>query len=215
MSNAFGPWDPVTEFIRPIPSDRDGRVEGDSFRIGGDWCPGIAIARKASDPRKWDKRAGYGISGATLVYMGDDLSAFSIDVSIWTQTQMNEWKTFFGKYLKKPAPPKIDPKSAFAAPPVAIPKALGLYNPRLAMLGISTVVVEDVTQFEQVGDGIEGCTIDVQVYRAPLPILVKPNGKIPDVNGKGPDAKDEAERLIKEKLAKIDALEKNLANGGR
>lgn len=213
--NRLGIFDPVTEFTRAIPADRDGRVEGDTIRIGGDYCPGIALPRKASDPRKWDKRPGYGLSGATLIYMGDDLSQFSIDVSIWTQTQMDEFKIFYAKYLKRAQPNTANISSTQVFAPNIRPKALGIFHPALAIISIDRVQVVDVTQFEQVADGLWGCTIELSVDRPPAPMLFKPDGKIPDVAKKTPTARDTLELQIQKLTDENKALYDNLARGGK
>lgn len=216
MSTLFGDFDPVTEFIRAIPFDRDGRVEGDSVRIGGDWCPGIAIARGAGTPRIWDKRAGYGLSGRTLVYMGADLSSFEIDVTVWTQTQVDEWKVFFKKYLQEPERPSPQALLTSDNPFLAFkqPKALGVYSPFLAMLGITSLVVDDVTQWEQHEDaesGMYGCTIKVTVWRPPVQILARPTAKIPDASKTAPTARDKAEEEIQKLQLQAKQLEDDLA----
>jgi hypothetical protein len=214
--NSSGDFDPIVEFTRPISFDRDSRVEGDSIRIAGDWCPGIAIARGAGTPRIWDKRAGYGLSGRTLVYMGADLSSFEVDVTVWTQTQVDEWKVFFKKYLEEPARPSPQALLTSANPFLSFkqPKALGVYSPFLAMLGITALVVEDVSQWEQHEDaesGMYGCTIKVIVWRPPVVVLARPTQKIPDAAKAAPTARDKAEEEIQKLQLQAKQLEDELA----
>lgn len=213
--NRLGIFDPVIEFTRPIPADRDGRVEGDTIRIGGEYCPGIAIPRRAGDPRSWDKRPGYGLSGATLIYKGDDLSQFSVDVSVWTQTQMDEFKIFHAKYLKRVQPNTAALTATDVFLPSVRPKALGIFHPALAIIGITSVQVVDCTQFDQIADGLWGCSIELIVDRPPAPILFKPDGKIPDVAKKTPTARDALEVQIQKLTDENKALYDNLARGGK
>ena len=91
--------DPVTEFTNLIHGDRDRRCEADALLIGGDYSPGFCVVRKAGIPVNWDKRKGYGLAGASIVYTGDDLSEFDVEFTIITQTQMSEFKAFAKKYF--------------------------------------------------------------------------------------------------------------------
>ena len=111
---------------------------------------------------------------------------------------------------KQPSTAEIS-ATAFFLPSLA-PKALGIYHPALAILGIKSVQVTDVSQFEQIVDGVWGCTIELIVSRPPLPLLFKPAGNIPPVAKKTPTARDALEEKIQKQLDNIDNLEKNLAN---
>ena len=93
---------PILDYSIPIPGDRDGRTRGDAIQIGADYSPGKCDVRNPNSPRKWDKRTGWGLTGATTVYIGDDLSEFSVDFYLWTQPQQTEWDDFFSKWLNKP-----------------------------------------------------------------------------------------------------------------
>jgi hypothetical protein len=102
--------DPVTEFTNLIPGDRDQRCQADALLIGGDYSPGFCVISKAGLPLKWDKRPGYGFSGASIVYTGTDLSEFDVEFTVITQTQMTEFKAFVKKYF----PPNFNSASADA-----------------------------------------------------------------------------------------------------
>ncbi len=91
--------DVVTEFTRMIPSDPDQRCEADALQIGGDWSPGFCVISKAGIPITWDKRKGYGLTGASLVYVGNELAEFDAEFTIITQAQMVAWKSFAKKYF--------------------------------------------------------------------------------------------------------------------
>ncbi|HEY2369952.1 MAG TPA: hypothetical protein VGH87_26310 [Polyangiaceae bacterium] len=93
---------PILDFSIPIVGDRDGRTKGDAIQIGNDYSPGKCDIRNPSSPRKWDKRTGWGLTGATLIYIGDDLSEFSVDIYLWTQPQQTDFDEFYSKWLNKP-----------------------------------------------------------------------------------------------------------------
>lgn len=193
-------FDPITEFTQPIGGDLDGRTEADSFKIGGDWCPGRCTPRKAGDPRIWEKRKGWGFTGATALFTGNDLAEFEIDVEWWMQRQVNEFKVFFKKYLEKP-------------PPKTRPKALGIYQPTLAFIGINALVVTNaLAPFEVDELGGWGTTISVMVFRPPTPMLALPSGAIPAVQN-NPTAKDRNEQIILEKQNELKNLMRKDAEG--
>lgn len=154
----------------------------DWILLGGQKSPGRANVINASDPRKWDERQGYGYSGAFLVYMGDKLSDVDVIITLWDEpsplpgatilspNQWQDWATFAKVLVKAPVGQR--------------PKALGISHPLLSTppLSISAVVVVDVTQFIQ-GEGEDSgswsCMIRLKAFRAPIPVLGRPNQAIP------------------------------------
>src|SRR5258707_6984199 len=135
--------------------------------------------------------------------MGADLSSFEVDVTVWTQTQVDEWKIFFKKYLEEPARPSPQAILTSANPFLSFkqPKALGVYSPFLAMLGITALVVEDVSQWEQHEDaesGMYGCTIKVIWSRPPVVLLARPTHKISHAAKAAPTPRGQTQRAIHE-----------------
>ncbi len=168
----------------------------DYIMLGGQQSPGLATPVKAGSPRNWDKRAGYGLSGATLVYTGDDLSEFDVIIDLWEDAHWSEWATFAKKVLTKP-------------PIGTRPMALGIQHPLLSMapLNITEVVVKDVYQFEQDEFGMWTGGIAFSVYRAPKPVLGKPLGAIPSVQKPIPTAHDAADVEISRLLTELKGLQ--------
>lgn len=208
--------DEIVEFTRPIPFDEDGRTESDSIRIAGEWCPGLAYPRGAGTPRIWDKRAGFGLYGRTLVYIGSDLSEFDIDITVWKQRQIDEWKLFYKKYLRDGGPESPMFGKAFGANAT---RAVGLYHPALALLGINAMIVRNCTAFEQHEDaesGMWGCTLSVTHWRGdPKPIVARPTEKIPDATKVQPTARTAAQIEIASLQVQAKRLEDHLASGRR
>jgi len=95
----------------PIAGDVDGRCESDVLIVGGDMTPGLVTISKAGIPFKWDKRAGYGYSGAWLQFMGQDLSEFDTIFTIWRDDQRAAFAVWAKKYLTPPTKPQ-DPNLA-------------------------------------------------------------------------------------------------------
>lgn len=167
----------------------------DYIELGGMTSPGRATIVNAGSPRTWDKRKGYGFSGATLVYTGDDLAEFDVLIDLWDKSQFQAWDDFAKKTLEKP-------------PIGQRPKALDIKHPILnrSPTKITSVVVLDVLGPDQDEDGLWTYRIKFSAYRAPKPALGKPNASIPSVTPKVPTAQDEAEKKIQALLAQQKAL---------
>lgn len=172
--------------------------EQDFIILGGEASPGKAIVGAAGSPRQWEKRAGYGFSGAWLFYTGDGLATFDVGIQLWKPEHFDQWGDFARKVLVKP-------------PRGTRPKALGISHPLLDLdpWNITEVVVEDVTTFEDDGFGLYSGKIKFTQWRAPLPILGKPNRAIPAIAKAQPTAVDKEEENIarlREQLKNPDAL---------
>ena len=124
--------------------------------------PGIATVEGFGSPRKWDERKGYGTSGTTIVYTGDDLSKGSVKIKLYTPQHWSDWYTF------KPIVDK--------PPKGAKPKAIDIWHPHLQDLGVTSVVVEDLIQPIQTADGEWTIEIKLIQYRAPKPAIAVPSG---------------------------------------
>jgi hypothetical protein len=168
-------------------------LASDTFQINGEECPGKCEVRGAGTPRKWDQRPGYGFSGAISVFTGNALSDFEIDVVLTTAQHLFDWNDFASKYLIK-------------GPQGVRPTALGIYHPKLASLGIVTVVVTNLSQFTTLENGGEVCTISFQQYGKPLPMLKKPDGSIPGVAKAVPTAKDALDIELQKATAEFKSL---------
>jgi hypothetical protein len=162
--------------------------------MSGRVTPGAARIRKASDPRTWEVRKGYGFSGANTVFTGDDLKPFSVDILLWLPEHFDEWATF-AKVLVKPTARTRS-------------KAIGIYHPilRVPPLNISAVVVTDVSQFDTDDQGLWMCTIELLPFRAPKPALVKPAAAVPGVAKPVPTAQDAADVKMGQLMDQVNKL---------
>jgi hypothetical protein len=127
--------------------------------------PGVAVVRGASSPRNWDVQKGYGLTGATTIFTGEDLAKFDVDILAWETQHFIEWEVFA--------------RATLVNPPIgARPISMSIQHPLLnaAPLSILQVVVTNVTQWEQDSDGggLFMRTISFLQYRKPRPALVKP-----------------------------------------
>lgn len=134
----------------------------DYILLSGQKSPGLATLEGASTPRKWDERAGYGLSGSVVVFTGLGLAKFTVKLRFYTPEDWLAWDQW---------------KPLVAKPPQGRrPRALDIWHPHLEELGVKSVVVEDVTQPEQTGDGEWTVTIKFIQWRKPKIQLVKPEG---------------------------------------
>jgi hypothetical protein len=150
----------------------------DFIILGAFPSPGRAIVRPANSPRDWDIRKGYGFSGATIVYTGAGLAKFEVDITLWDDPiHWTEWD-IFAPILAKPVPPVVT--------------GIDIVHPLLNMApwNITSVVVEDVSGFEESDYEEFTCTIKFIQFRAPVPALGKPDVSIKAVNDPVPTPQD-------------------------
>ena len=154
--------------------------------------PGVATVSGAALTRTWDKRKGYGTTGASLVYSGEDLGEFAVTFEFWDwPTQRAAWIDFAKRVLVK-------------EPTGSSPKALRIEHWQLndPPVSIDSVVVKKVGQPEQDDYGLVTVKVDFSQFRSPKAALGKPTStKVPGTKKKQPTAKDAADEQI-EKLTK-------------
>lgn len=161
--------------------------------LQGQQSPGVARIEGAGAPRSWDIRKGYGFSGATTVYTGDELSEFDVILTLWEPGHFDAWVAF---------------SALLAKPPVGIrPSAMDIGHPILngPPLFIKSVVVKNVSQFRKSPGMKFETTIKFLQYRAPKPMLGKPNQAIPALTPPTPTAQDKYDLEIQALQAKIAA----------
>lgn len=162
----------------------------DHFTLGGQRSPGVAEIIGLGSPRKWDEKKGYGTSGATLVYAGDGLVAFSAKVYLTTRADWNDWHAFAPLVERSPKGDK--------------PKALDIWHPQTEAKDIRSVIVEDVLGPSRDGDdGRWQVEIKFKQYRAPKPALSKPKGSSSNA---GNTQEDERDKLIRELTQQVKDL---------
>jgi hypothetical protein len=169
----------------------------DFIVLGGFRSPGLAVVKGAGSPRKWDVRAGYAFTGATVIYTGTDLAKFEVDIFAWEPDHFAAWEVFARAVLSPPV--KAAPSYSLAIEHPA------LNNPPLSIL---QVVVEDVTQWAQEADGggLFARTIKLLQYRAPVPVLVKPAQGPPGSPVAVRPPVDPREKIIAENSRRIEEL---------
>lgn len=155
------------------------------FTLGGERSPGKCEVRGAGRGWEWAELMGWGLSGASLILRRRILVEFEIDITIVSQTELEQFDDFYAKVLADPVSGRKDRS-----------RGIGIYHPRLARVGVTSAVIEHVGQFNPGKRGGETCTIKFKEYRAPKFILTKPNGTIPAAAKKQPKAKDALDEAI-------------------
>lgn len=130
--------------------------------LNGLRSPGIAEITNADNPRRWDERRGYGLSGARSVFRGMQLAYPKLTLTLLTAEAFEAWNTW---------------RDAISPPPAGErPQALSIEHPFLADLGITAVNIKNVKQPVALDDG--GWTVEIEMieYRPPVPALAVPKG---------------------------------------
>jgi hypothetical protein len=143
-------WNPLKE---PI----------DWVDFAGQSTPGMATVVGASAPRRWEEVESMGWSGSWLKYKGQGLAHFSVQVRLYTVDDWEGWFRF---------KPTIDrmPLGKYQRP-------VDITHPLLGLLGITSCVIEDVTQAEPIDDtGIWQIEIKCIEYRSPRLALAAAKG---------------------------------------
>lgn len=180
-------------------------VRPNTFKLDGVESPGICRFSGAALKRKYDTRAGYGTSGATDVYAGDDVSEFQCVLTFndWDHGQRDEWLDFARQVFVKP------PNTKGTTQPKA--QRLEYWEVNDPPVSITAVNVVEVGQPDTSDDtGLVRVTIKFKQYRPPKSGLGKPTGV--NVPGKKnqPTAQDAADQQI---AALVQQLKTEVAKG--
>jgi hypothetical protein len=132
------------------------------IHIGGMLTPGICDISGPSDPREWEERAGYGLSGATIVFKGRKLSHFSIKLRLYTVQDWQDWYEFLPKISVIPVG-----KNA---------RGFDIEAKLTEMVGIKAICFEDIVAPDQTGDGEWTAELKCIEYRKPTFTLAKADG---------------------------------------
>ena len=158
------------------------RDPDDTVSLGGRDVPGIVKIVGLSAPRDFDERRGFGMAGARLVYRGQKLSRFSLNVSLYTQEHWDDWRDFSDIVRRPPPPDRASLAGATSIP--ALQRAvrgranpLRIRHPLLEEYRVSQVVVEDVTAPVEDETGVWSIEIKLIQYEQPRRVLASISGR--------------------------------------
>lgn len=157
--------------------------QADFFTLSGEPCPGLCTLTSVNAAQGWDIREGYGLSWATLVPKGEELSKLEFEVEIWTKADSVAFDAYAAKYLSRPAP---------AQPGTMKPKSFGFTHDQASAppYSVSSVVVLDVTYLGQREAGKVAHKITLLEWRPPLPAPARPDQSTPPTDTGMPAATD-------------------------
>jgi len=183
----------VTQAVADALLNGTGRPDQDYIVLSGERSPGKAIVHGLSAPRKWQENDGYALSGASLIFGGNKLCHFEVEIQLWEDDHWKQWDTF-AKRLEKP-------------PEGVRPKAQDIQHPLInrSPHKITSVVVDDVTGGDITEDGMGIYRIKLIAYKAPKPVLARIVASTPGVELK-PTAQDANEVEIQRLRGKVTAL---------
>lgn len=174
----------------------------DYIVLAGQRSPGLAVIEGVDTPRNFVERRGFGISFATLRFRGVGLAHFKVVLKLYSDDDWDdwhEWKRLVARpsLESRPQPGAIVPR--LTAPP------LDIDHPILADLGITAVVIENVLQPIQTGDGEWSIEIRMGEYRAPIVALETTTGARTD-NDNAENAIAAQSQQIAEREARLAAI---------
>lgn len=169
-----------------------------TFTIAGFTLPGKWILDSAPKKFGWQIQQGYGLSGAVVFPKGDELVVAKFKGQIWTDRQKVDFDIIRKRLLIKPT---------YAGGSNLSVNALGIDHPELKALGVTAVVVGEITPLKDAGGGLWECTLDLLQYRPPLPVPPPPSQIIPDTTRNPVEsAVNNSDTANSLKLATLEAL---------
>ena len=203
---------PIPRLVRS--SGPGGTFTSESFCLAGTTMPGQWLLVDCTRVYGWQIQKGYGLTGATLLPIGDDPLVAKFAVKIWTSADAGVFRDCLRTVLRKPI--NLIPGSPSSA-------GLGIDQPQLKDMGVTAVVVKSVTPLMnplvQGGGGAWTAGVEFYEYRQPLPALPKPNQTTPDRSPPVPSAQDlldtENAKLAASFSSKASALALQLSGGPR
>lgn len=158
----------------------------DYFLLEGQQSPGIARVAGFGPPPKWEERNGYGLSGSTLVYLGNGLAKWDTEIELYTVEDWaayNAWKGLL----------QVSKPGAFA-------KAKDFWHPFLEEHEIRSAVLLKRGFPKQVADGLWVVKLEWMQYRRPKLSLQKPEGS------KATEPTDPVDQYIEGLLGQVQEL---------
>jgi hypothetical protein len=142
--------------------------------LDDDPSPGLCVECYGSNPVKWDKKDGTGISGATVTFNGEGLAEFPARIQLgWEgrglpsrEEQWARWQEWSSKHLRPPSSKNQD--------------ALRIWYPTLDLLPVpitAVIVAGNGPQGpKQVADGVFEWSIPFLQFRRPKAATATPKG---------------------------------------
>lgn len=128
----------------------------DHITLAGVESPGVCKITGASRPEKWEVTEADGQSGASVTNKGGGVAKFSISFFLWHEPGQENHFTGWVRF-----------RELFALTRGESARALDIYHPDLALLGIASVVIENEGQIVHDGKGGATVQVDFLEFRKP------------------------------------------------
>lgn len=146
-----------------MPNPIDDELLYTDFTLGQSASPGYIKSISGHDSKvNWDVKAGTGQSGASVTLKDIPLRTVKIEIFLSDEEDYAAWDDF-----------REVIESTVAG---TTPKALEIYHPELAAVGITSVVKSNISGPKYDGKGGATYTIELQEYRPPKPKSGSPSG---------------------------------------
>lgn len=156
----------------------------DTIQLGADTMPGQWVLQPTKKVFGWQIQKGWGLTGATVRPIGDDLVVAPFLARFWTPADWDAFQPLRTKWLSK-AVFKVAGNLTYA---------IGIVHPELNALGVTSVVPSEVPVFTNNGKGLWSGVVTFLQYRKPVAVLEAPNASIPAAAAPRPSAQDALEQ---------------------
>jgi hypothetical protein len=127
----------------------------DHITIGQTDSPGLCWLKGFKRSYGWDIKKGKGALGATLTFTQRPPAKGTVEFHLWLRAHFDAWDQFLPLL-------KYDPTKKTT-------QAIDIYHPALADIFITSVVTEDIGQFEHSGEGLYTRTVSFIEFFPPPP----------------------------------------------
>lgn len=172
----------------------------DVVTLGGVTSPGVVKISGHTSKENWDVKDASGQSGAAMTRKGQKPVEFTCEFFLADREEFDAWPAF-----------RAAIESTVAG---KTPKALDIYHPDLAEVGISSVVKGEVLGTLHDGKGGQTKTVKFTTYMPPRPAGGSPSGSKSKASAK---AKDDPNAALKKQVEELTEQYKNtrpFTNGG-
>lgn len=162
--------------------------------INGQVMPGQWLLQELTRVFGWEMRQGNYLTGATLVPSGDPLVKVKYQIKIFNDADAGTYRQLLKTILKKPLI-QVTGTSTGIIQTNTSTAALGIDDPSLKDMGITTVVVSSVTPLfnplvHSGGKGAWTASVEFWEFRTPIKALPIPDQTISDPGAVTPAAYD-------------------------
>lgn len=170
----------------------------DTFTIASIRLPGKWTLTSAKRQFGWQIQKGFGLSGASVLPLGDDLVVATFKGEFWA---MSDWGIY--KQLRK----QLFVKPTFTLGGLPISGAMGIDHPTLKALGVTQVVINMVQGEQQEEGGLWTQVVEFLEYYPPKKAPKKPDFVVPDVPVATPTALTNAQIELQQAEATLGKLQ--------